>query len=223
MSVKKRNGALDLPGDNSFSEEYITLGGSGKAEYSERKSVFIACAAPVKSSSEACEFVKKIKTEYSDARHTAYAYLISAENATRYSDDGEPQGTAGIPILAVIQKGGFTDAVITVTRYFGGILLGAPGLLRAYTTAASEAVKKAGIVRYTSFTEFCVICNYSDYQKIISEFSRLGIREDKTVFEDSVCLSLAVMTSGYDTARDKIKDVTSGRAKIDITGTRFDF
>ena len=110
----------------------------------------------------------------------------------------------------MIQKGGFTDAVITVTRYFGGILLGAPGLLRAYTTAASEAVKKAGIVRYTSFTEFCVICNYSDYQKIISEFSRLGIREDKTVFEDSVCLSLAVMTSGYDTARDKIKDVTSG-------------
>lgn len=79
MSVKKRNGALDLPGDNSFSEEYITLGGSGKAEYSERKSVFIACAAPVKSSSEACEFVKKIKTEYSDARHTAYAYLISSE------------------------------------------------------------------------------------------------------------------------------------------------
>ncbi len=223
MSIKKRNGASDLSEDNQVSKEYITLGGNGRAEYSERKSVFIAYAAPVKSSSEACDFIKKIKSEYSDARHTAYAYLISSENATRYSDDGEPQGTAGIPILGVIQKGGFTDAVITVTRYFGGILLGAPGLLRAYTTAASEAVKQAGIVRYTSFTEFYVLCNYSDYQKIISEFSRLGIREDNTVFEDSVRLSLAVMTDRYDAARDKIKDITSGRAEIEITGTRFDF
>ena len=148
--------------------------------------------------------------------------MISSENATRYSDDGEPQGTAGIPILGVIQKGGFTDAVVTVTRYFGGILLGAPGLLRAYTTAASEAVKQAGIVRYASFTEFYVSCSYSDYQKIASELPRLGIREDNTVFEDSVRLSLAVRTDGYEAAKDKINDITSGRAEIEKAGTRFD-
>lgn len=222
MSVKKRNVAFGEFEDNPISKEYITLGRRGKAEYSERKSVFIAYAAPVKTSSEACDFVKKIKAEYSAARHTAYAYLISSENATRYSDDGEPQGTAGIPILGVIQKGGFTDAVVTVTRYFGGILLGAPGLLRAYTTAASEAVKQAGIVRYASFTEFYVSCSYSDYQKIASELPRLGIREDNTVFEDSVRPSLAVRTDGYEAAKDKINDITSGRAEIEKAGTRFD-
>lgn len=219
MSSKK-NRSADVP---KITQEYITLRGEGEAEYTEKKSVFLAHACPVKSSVEACEFIKKVKSEYSDARHTVYAYLISFENATRYSDDGEPHGTAGIPVLNVIQKGGFTDAVITVSRYFGGILLGASGLLRAYTTAASAAVKEAGVVHYVLFTEFFLLCNYSDYQKFDKELTRLDIRVDSLSFEGEVELHLAVRSDKYEKVIERLCDITSGRLKTEQTGTRFDF
>lgn len=222
--VGKKNSREELSAEKeSAAKEYVTLGKEGYAEYIEKKSVFIAYAAPVKSSEQAIEYIKNVKTRYSDARHNVYAYLISAENATRYSDDGEPQGTAGIPVLNVIRKGEFTDAVITVTRYFGGILLGAPGLLRAYTTAAADAVKDAGIVRYSSFTEFTAVCSYSDYQRLEAELPRLGVRVDESSFGDGVELRLAVKDEGYPAALKRLSDITSGRIIITECGKRFDF
>lgn len=219
LSEKKDTAAPTV----NYNPEYITLGGEGYAEYTEKKSVFIAHAAPVKSSAEACEYIKNKKSRYSDARHTVYAYLISAENATRYSDDGEPQGTAGIPVLEIIRKGGFTDAVITVTRYFGGILLGAAGLLRAYTAAASDAVSDAGIVKYSRFTEFTAVCSYSDHQKLIPELQKLEIRVDGSAFGGAVELSLAVKSDTYNRAEERITDITSGRVILTVTGERFDY
>lgn len=218
MSSKKDTGSRT----ENENPVYITLGGEGYAEYTEKKSVFIAHAAHVKSSAEACEYIKDKKSKYSDARHTVYAYLISAENATRYSDDGEPQGTAGIPVLEIMRKGGFTDAVITVTRYFGGILLGAPGLLRAYTTAASDAAADAGIVKYSKFTEFTAVCSYSDHQKLIPELHKLEVRVDGSSYGGAVELSLAVKSDAYLRAAERISDITSGRTVITVTGERFD-
>lgn len=218
LSVKRDTGSAAA--EENFG--YVTLGGEGYAEYTEKKSVFIAYAAPVRSSAEACEYIKDKRSRYSDARHTVYAYLISQENATRYSDDGEPQGTAGIPVLEIMRKGGFTDAVITVTRYFGGILLGASGLLRAYTAAASDAVANAGIVKYSKFTEFTAVCSYSDYQKLITELQRSEIRVDGSSFGGAVELSLAVKSEAYGRAAEHIINMTSGRALLTVTGERFD-
>ena len=112
---------------------YTTLEQEGEAEFVEKKSVFIGHAAPVKSEEEAQAFVKRYKNTYMDARHNVWAYLMKGEIVARYSDDGEPQGTAGVPVLDTIRKSGVTDAVVVVTRYFGGILLGAGGLVRAYS------------------------------------------------------------------------------------------
>ena len=101
---------------------YTTLAGEGEAEFTEKKSVFIGHAAPVRSEEEAQAFVKKYRNQYMDARHNVWAYLMKGEIVARYSDDGEPQGTAGVPVLDTIRKSGVTDAAVVVTRYFGGIL-----------------------------------------------------------------------------------------------------
>ena len=104
---------------------YTTLEHEGEAEFTEKKSVFIAHAKPIASEEDALAYIKKIKSEYADARHNVWAYMMKGEIVARYSDDGEPQGTAGVPVLDTIRKSGVTDAVVVVTRYFGGILLGA--------------------------------------------------------------------------------------------------
>ena len=128
-------------------KKYKILYKEGEAEISEKKSRFIAHIAPAQTEEEAQAFIEKIKKQYWDARHNCWAYIIGQnKNIQRYSDDGEPQGTAGIPILEVIKKNDLTDCAVVVTRYFGGILLGAAGLTRAYTKGAVIAINAAGTV-----------------------------------------------------------------------------
>ena len=127
---------------------HTTLEHEGVAEFVEKKSVFIGHACPVSSEEEALVYVKKKKSEYADARHNVWAYLQKGEIVARYSDDGEPQGTAGVPVLDTIRKTGVSDAVVVVTRYFGGILLGAGGLVRAYSHTARLALDAAHIITY---------------------------------------------------------------------------
>lgn len=127
--------------------EYITIRNFGEDRFEEKKSEFIGYAKRVENEDEAKAFVNEIKSMHKQARHNCWAYIIGENrNIQRYSDDGEPQGTAGIPILEVIKKNEITDCVIVVTRYFGGVLLGTGGLTRAYTKGASIAIKNAGIV-----------------------------------------------------------------------------
>jgi uncharacterized YigZ family protein len=166
------------------------------------------------------EFITKIRKKYGDATHNCYAYML-ANGSARYSDDGEPQGTAGVPILSVIQKGGFTDAVIVVTRYFGGILLGAGGLVRAYSASARDAVNAAKIVTYAEYTEFSVKCSYSDYQKLIPVIGALGIKEDSSEFTDTVLLCLAAKPDTYTVFCEKIAEMGAGRIAVTETGKRF--
>ena len=201
-------------------EEYITLGSEAEASFTEKKSLFIGNARPVKTEEEAMEFITKIRKKYGDATHNCYAYML-ANGSARYSDDGEPQGTAGVPILSVIQKGGFTDAVIVVTRYFGGILLGAGGLVRAYSASARDAVNAAGVVTYAEYTEFSVKCSYSDYQRLIPVISALGIKEDASEFTDNVSLCLAAKPDVFKTFCDKIAEMGAGRISVTETGKRF--
>ncbi len=191
-------------------EPYKSLRCEANAVYIEKKSEFIGYAAPVSTEEEAIAFVEKIRKKHADARHNVYAYLLR-NGTTRYSDAGEPQGTAGIPTLEVIRKGGFCDAVIVVTRYFGGILLGAGGLVRAYTAAAKMAAEAAGIVTYTERTVFTLDCSYTDYQRLLPQLKRYGISVDDTVFADNVKLYLSAETAGFTEFSDAIREMTGGK------------
>lgn len=207
--------------DNQKITPYTTLLREGRAELTEKKSVFIGHAAPIKSEEEAIEFIRAKKKEFSDARHNVYAYSLRSNNIVRYSDDNEPQGTAGIPVLSIIQKSGINDAVIVVTRYFGGILLGAGGLVRAYSAAAKAAVDEAQIVTYRPYICFECRCNYSEYQKLKSEFSKLGVFEDSADFTADVTLKLSALEADYDSFAKRFSEVTSGREEPHISGSIF--
>ena len=200
---------------------YVTLEREASVEMVEKKSVFIGHAKPVKTGDEAVEFINKIRGKYPDATHNVYAYMIGA-NVTRYSDDGEPVGTAGLPVLEVIRKTGFTDACIVVTRYFGGILLGAGGLVRAYSAAAKLAADEAHIVSYVEFTEFRAACNYADFQKIDYELPRFGVKKDGVDFGAQIVLSLAVRKEQYAEFALRLSEMTAGRVIPEITGSRLD-
>ena len=119
---------------------YMTLEKVASAEFEERGSIFIGHAAPIKNEQEAMAFIKQKQREYADATHNVWAYLLNGGIVARYSDDGEPQGTAGVPVLECMRKSGATDMVVVVTRYFGGVLLGAGGLVRAYSHSARIAM-----------------------------------------------------------------------------------
>ncbi len=202
-------------------EVRITLEKYGEAEFTEKKSVFISYASPVNSEEEAIEFINAIKKKHGDARHNVYAYMVGS-NIARYSDAGEPQGTAGIPVLDVIRKSGFTDAVIVVARYFGGILLGAGGLVRAYSTAAKMAVDEAKIVTYSIYRQFDLVLNYTDHGKITTLLASADPINDGIDYAENVKISLALPIDKYDDFKEKVLEITAGRAVFVDNGTRFD-
>ena len=202
---------------------YITLGKSGEAEFEEKKSLFIGYARPVKSEEEANAFIKEIKEKHRDATHNVYGYVMKGGILCRYSDDGEPQGTAGKPVLDVIRKSGVDDTAVVVTRYFGGTLLGTGGLVHAYSLAAKLAIENAGIVKYEDYTEMSVVCSYSDYQKINLEFEKNEVIIDNTDFTENVEVCFAVRSELADVLAKKISEISSGKSEPCKKGKRFDF
>lgn len=146
----------------------ITLSNAAEENYEVKKSVFIANAKPVNSAEEAMEFVDEIRRKYPDARHNVYAWIVKGEVLMqKYSDDGEPSGTGGLPVLSVLTKNDITDAAVVVTRYFGGILLGKGGLIRAYTKAAALAVREANPMTLEMCIRFAVEVDYKMSEKLI--------------------------------------------------------
>lgn len=147
--------------------QYLTIKKSSEDRFDEKKSLFIGYVARVTTEEEAKSFVAEIKSKHKTATHNCYAYVIGQNmGIQRYSDDGEPQGTAGIPILEVIKKNELTDCAVVVTRYFGGVLLGAGGLTRAYTKGASVAIKAAGIVEKVKGIRICITLDYDLFGKV---------------------------------------------------------
>ena len=204
-------------------ELYTTLAGEGVDEFEEKRSLFIGHAKHVTSEEEAQEFVKQKKKEYSDATHNCWAYLLKGGIIARYSDDGEPQGTAGVPMLEAIRKSGVSDCVVVVTRYFGGILLGAGGLVRAYSHGTTVALNAAKIVTYEKYTELSLDCTYSDYQKYAVVLPTFGAIIDDTDFSDRVLIKFAVKETVVDTLMTKITEMSGGRDKPEVMGERFDY
>ena len=201
---------------------YTTLAKEASAELTEKKSVFIGYASPVKTEKEAIDFIAKIRKKHADARHNVYAYQLNGGGIARYSDDGEPQGTAGVPVLDVIKKSGADDCVIVVTRYFGGILLGTGGLVRAYSAAAKLAVDAAEVVTYENFREFRLSCDYSAYQKLEAELPKYGVKVDSVDFGGNVTLKLAVKAVEFDRLSARIAEMFAGKLSPEVTGERFD-
>ena len=204
-------------------ELYTTLAGEGSDEFEEKRSIFIGHAKHVTSEEEAQEFVKAKKKEYSDATHNCWAYLMKGGIVARYSDDGEPQGTAGVPMLETIRKSGVTDCVVVVTRYFGGILLGAGGLVRAYSHGAKIALDAAKIVTYEKYAELSLECSYSDYQKYSVILPTFNAIIDGTDFSDKVVITFAVKQTVVSELETKITEMSGGKDKLEVLGERFDF
>lgn len=202
---------------------YTTIAGEGQAEYEDRKSVFIGHAMPVKSEEDAVRYIKNIRHKYSDARHNVHAFMIGNGTVSRSNDDGEPSGSAGVPVLEVIRKSGITDVCIVVTRYFGGILLGTGGLVRAYSAAAKAAIENAGIVTYEQYTVMRLDCGYSEYQKISNELARVGAIIDSTDFDAAVTVVFAVKSGVADGICNVIRELSAGKTIPEKISVRFDF
>lgn len=203
------------------SSGWRTVGERASARFTEKKSEFIGSIAPVRTEEEALAFIASVRKQYADAKHNVYAYLLRENNIARFSDDGEPHGTAGLPVLDVLRKADVTDAAVVVTRYFGGILLGTGGLVRAYTQSAKSALELAGVREMRPLAEFSVRIAYPDRGKVealLSAFPALRLGEE---FSSEVGLRLAVGEEDAEKLCASLAEATGGRAAVVRTGTRF--
>ena len=204
-------------------ESYITVKNPSHFEYEDRKSVFIGQAMPVSTEAEAIKFIDSVKKRYPDARHHVYAYVLRENSVMRFTDDHEPQGTAGMPVLDIIRKNGCTDVVIVVTRYFGGTLLGTGGLVRAYTSAAIGALESAEIIRYDIYTSLELAVSYSDYGRITSILSDLGFRIESTMYDTGIRIDGSIIKTRLEDFKNALIEATAGRIEIEIIGEEFSF
>jgi len=204
-----------------MNENFVTLASVGEGEYEEKNSIFIGYAAPISSEDEALEIIRSKKKEYYDARHNVWAYILPDGVTQRYSDDGEPQGTGGMPTLSVISKRGVCGACVVVTRYFGGTLLGAGGLVRAYTQAASAAVDAAGIKKFDKFTVIEIKLSYSDYQKLGKLLSPYHIIDRTADYSDAVTVNFAVRSDEVQMLTDSFSEIGAGRWRVSVLGEKW--
>lgn len=197
-------------------EEYRTLKSAASVEFTERRSRFIGDAAPVATEEEAASFLQSIKARHREATHHVYAYTLREGNITRHSDDGEPQGTAGLPVLNVLLKSSITDAVVVVTRYFGGTLLGTGGLVRAYSHAASLALEQAGIAVMKFCAVATVCCSYAQYSAIAALIPRHGGVIEHTDYTDSVLIRFHMENENFAGFRSALSDLTCGKCSAEF-------
>lgn len=201
--------------------EYYIPTRAAESEFVEKRSRFIGYIKPVETEAEARDFVEEIKKRHYDARHNCWCYLLREGGVVRYSDDGEPQGTAGQPMLGVFEKEGITDLVCVVTRYFGGILLGTGGLLRAYTKGAKDALDAAGVSVVRRWVRQLVPCTYSLYERLKQETERFGAVIEDTEYGADIVLTVLVPEEQSDAYAARILDFTAGTVETLVDGEVF--
>lgn len=179
-------------------QDYRTIEGRATAEIEEKHSRFIASAAFVETEQQALDFLAEIRAANRTANHNVYAYVLREGNRLRYSDDGEPAKTAGLPVLEAIQHAGLVDCIVVVTRYFGGILLGTGGLVRAYTESANKVLSASRVVTVRSCVSISVTVDYSLYERASLLLQNAGARLDEPVFAENVTLT-ATLPEGEET------------------------
>ena len=198
-----------------MASEYLTLARPGQGEYEEKKSRFLGKAVHIESEEEAAAFIAGIRKQYYDARHNCYAWVLGeGSELKKSSDDGEPSGTAGQPILRVIEGSGCTNVLVIVTRYFGGTLLGTGGLVRAYTQAARAALEDAQKARMCLCRKLAVTVEYGALDRLLYALRRDGIEPQETEYGAKVTLHLIIEEKRGDAVENMITSLTSGDAEI---------
>ncbi len=201
-------------------EEYLVPTDYGEDEFTEKKSRFIGRVWPVETEEEALERIQQMKKQHYDATHNCWAYIIK-DGAVRFSDDGEPGGTAGMPMMQVLQREGISNVVCVVTRYFGGILLGAGGLVRAYTKGAKIAVDAAGKSMKRVWSVLYVPCPYSFYERVKLEVAAFGGIIRDTQFGAEVDLEILVPRDQSTPFLDRLTDMSAGTLEGMETGQEY--
>ncbi|MGN0642190.1 MAG: YigZ family protein [Huintestinicola sp.] len=199
---------------NMTTPDFQTVKAFAEARFIEKKSEFIGYISPVSTNDEAVEFINSIKAQHRKATHNVYAYIVRDGNISRYSDDGEPQGTAGVPVLEVLRKEGLTDICCVVTRYFGGILLGGGGLVRAYSHSAKLAVDAAERMIMCACYPVEITSDYNLYGKISYILPEFGVKITDTDFGSDVTVKLLCKRDMFGSLESKITDISNGSAKI---------
>ena len=204
-----------------MAKDYKTVLEYASDEFVEKRSRFIGYCKPVKNEQEAIDFINEKRSEHWNATHNVYAYSLREGNIKRYSDDGEPSGTAGMPVLDVIVKNEIFDVVVVVTRYFGGVLLGTGGLVRAYSHGSKIALEAAKPV----IMQNCLVCEtrcaYNQYGKVSSLIMGLGADVDDTVFESDVLVKFHIKPDLLGTLNKKLADATSGEVMTQQTDKQY--
>lgn len=200
--------------------EYIIPAGYGEAEYIDKKSRFIGQVQHAESVSEAMAFVEAVRRKHADATHNVWAYVL-ADGQMRWSDDGEPGGTSGQPTLNVFRSANVCDVVCVVTRYFGGILLGSGGLVRAYSKAASMAMEAAGRARMAEWQSVAVECSYAHYERLRRLLEGEGAQDMAGDFAEFVTVTCLLPAGVPEQIGGRITDMTAGGARMSVLGSVF--
>ena len=198
-------------------EDYRTIEGRSTAEVEEKRSRFIALAAFANSEEKALAVLDGVRAAHRTARHNVYAYVLREGARTRYSDDGEPAKTAGLPVLEAIRHAGLTDCIVVVTRYFGGTLLGTGGLVRAYTESASAALAAARVVTVRACVRLTVAVDYALYERAAQLLQSAGGRLDEPVFADKVTLAALLPAGAEAPLLPAFAELSRGAARPEVS------
>ena len=193
---------------------------AAESEFVEKRSRFITHLWPVETEEEAQAHIREMKSKYYDARHNCWCYLLG-QNVQRYSDDGEPQGTAGQPMLKVFERENVTNVCCVVTRYFGGILLGAGGLTRAYSKGAKDALTVAGAATMGLWSCVMIPCSYAAFERVKLEVAAHGGVIDETEYGADITLCVSIMVSEVDALQTRLTELSAGTIKLQVLGEEF--
>ncbi len=201
--------------------EYYIPAHNGESEVVEKRSRFLGYIWPVDNEEAAREKIAQTKAKHYDARHNCWCYLLREGSVARYSDDGEPQGTAGQPMLEVLRREGVENVCCVVTRYFGGVLLGTGGLLRAYTHTAKEALQNAGLAVVRQWVETAVTCPYPLLERLKLELVAAGGIVEDIEYGAEVQIFALLPEDGIEVYEKRITELTAGKLAVERRGTCF--
>ena len=202
-------------------KEYKTVLAEYVAEYVDKKSKFIATLRPVSTQEEATAFIEEMRAKYWDATHNVYAYILSEQNIKRYSDDGEPSGTSGVPSLKVLEGAGLLNVAVVITRYFGGTLLGTGGLVRAYSESVKKVINEAEIISKCLCDKVIVSCDYNVWGKVVNMVATLGIPTGEIIYADKVCAEIFEKVDLSDKLIENIVEKTDAICKCEKSKTMY--
>ncbi|MEG1557526.1 MAG: YigZ family protein [Oscillospiraceae bacterium] len=202
-------------------DSYITVSGIGESEITEKRSRFVGICAAVSSQSEALDFIASFKQSHKAATHWVFAYKLRQDNLMRYSDDGEPQGTAGLPLLDALERRRIFDAVIVVTRYFGGTLLGTGGLVRAYSETAALTLENAGLLTMKMCAHYELCCDYAMYDRVLHMLCSLGAKVGESFFAERIKIEVTVMSTEKAEFESTVNELMRGCKALSLVEEKY--